>query len=339
MVKYKISKNELEHNLNELFLTYEEISEKYRINKNTLIYYGRQYGIVKLKMWEFLNNKHGDSIVNMYINGMSLQDIKEYYNLKSYEPVKNVLKANNIELRSRSESKKIRDIKYINSNGRMYEVNHHYFKDITNESAYWLGFIYTDGNVSKTRLTVGLQENDLNHLEKLAKSIGSDKTAYYNKSSNSYSLTINSPIVIKDLKDIGLHEDKSRSIEFPVAIPKEYMHDFIRGVIDGDGSIDMQYPTNSRGTRTKIAQVRLRIYSGSRMFIEKVNENIASTFGVGLKTINKANKSTYEITYSTNESIKIYKNLYYDGCICLDRKYADFTSYIKQRESDLSNRI
>lgn len=333
----KISKNELEYNLNNLFLTYDDVSKKYKINKNTLVRFGQQCGIVKLKLWEFLNNEYGDEMVNMYTNGMSLQDIKEYYDLKSYEPVKNVLKANDVNLRSRSESKKIRDNKYINSNGRQYNINHHYFKELNNETAYWLGFIYTDGNVTRTTLNIGLQKRDLGHLEKFTRSIESDKKIYYNASSNSYNLTINSPIMTNDLREIGLYENKSKTIKFPESISEEYLHDFIRGVIDGDGSIDMQYPTNKYRVKTKTAQIRVRIYSGSKDFIEILNEKMTTCFGVKLKKINKTNKSTYEIAYSTNESIKIYDKLYYNGCVCLDRKYESFKSFIEQRELDLSN--
>src|ERR1022692_4624832 len=77
----------------------------------------------------------------------------------------------NLQKRNLSRSNK--------QNSRKYQVNHNYFHTIdSEEKAYWLGFFYADGYVSrKTSPTIqkligcSLQESDCNHIEKLKHSL------------------------------------------------------------------------------------------------------------------------------------------------------------------------
>lgn len=65
---------------------------------------------------------------------------------------------------------------------RKHTINSAYFNDIkTEHQAYWLGFIWADGSISKTakrcsgynRLTISQKETERIHLEKLAKELNS----------------------------------------------------------------------------------------------------------------------------------------------------------------------
>lgn len=61
-------------------------------------------------------------------------------------------------------------------NSRKYQVDHGYFNTIdSEEKAYWLGFLYADGYVSKRakQKLVGcaLQKSDSPHLDKLKQSL------------------------------------------------------------------------------------------------------------------------------------------------------------------------
>lgn len=57
IVKIRISKEKLEYELNEMFLTYNEISEKYNLSNHIIRKHVKHYGIKRLKFWEFLNKK------------------------------------------------------------------------------------------------------------------------------------------------------------------------------------------------------------------------------------------------------------------------------------------
>ena len=69
-----------------------------------------------------------------------------------------------------------------------YYYNEDYFETIdSEEKAYWLGFLYADGYISKTtccsELGIELQKNDYNHLQKFNKSIKGNIEVKYRKSS------------------------------------------------------------------------------------------------------------------------------------------------------------
>ena len=51
------------------------------------------------------------------------------------------------------------------------------------------------------------------------------------------------------------------------------------------------------------------------------------------KKIRKVNKNVYEICYSTKESYILYDKLYYENCLCLDRKKNKFEDGIKLRNN------
>lgn len=52
-----------------------------------------------------------------------------------------------------------------------------------------------------------------------------------------YKIDFRDSEVINDLKQLGLHQRKTLTVEYPNNIPENYHKDFIRGVFDGDGCI------------------------------------------------------------------------------------------------------
>ena len=68
---------------------------------------------------------------------------------------------------------------------RKHTVNHHYFDQIdSEEKAYWLGFLWADGSISKTatrcsgknRLTLSQKIKEIKHLKKFADALHSDSS-------------------------------------------------------------------------------------------------------------------------------------------------------------------
>lgn len=110
-----------------------------------------------------LSNEQKLNIINMYKKGLSITQIGE--KLKIYHKlVSKVLKENNIERK--------------NNNKRTYKLNEHYFDKIdTPNKAYILGFFYADGcNImSKSTVTMSLEETDKEILEKIRLEIGSER--------------------------------------------------------------------------------------------------------------------------------------------------------------------
>lgn len=306
-----------------------------------------KFGFTRIPKIDLLDMEHGEEIVDLYVNkGLFLKDIANKYNVH-YDTIRIILKRHGIKLKNRSEIKRKLNEKEIK---RVYQLNENYFKNWSSNMAYILGFIAADGCIlnstfsdgkTKNLLRINLQATDAELLEKIKDELNYKGDLTYfkaklkDKEFDTVSLAINSKIIIEDLKKLGITERKSKTISMPPDIPEEYELDFIRGYFDGDGSIGGQYPTNSRGTKTKKLQIRFRIFSGSKTILEQFNK-IFVKHGLKSKSVNKHGKSLYEILYSTNESILIYDLLYKDkNAMFLKRKQQKFSELISKRLSQL----
>lgn len=117
-------------------------------------------------------------------------------------------------------------------------VNHSFFNKYSEESCYWAGFIAADGNINKqkTCLSIGLHKNDYNHLMNLKKIINSSKDIKINK--NACHFRVTSKQICNDLElNFNITPCKSKILTFANQIPKKYIKHYIRGLIDGDGSV------------------------------------------------------------------------------------------------------
>lgn len=133
--------------------------------------------------------------------------------------------------------------------------NSDYFKVINTETkAYILGYIVADGSIEKSvrkdrpsklvRLRFGCITEDDEILQLIQKEIAPDnKFRYYQpKNLNNKQVTIlqicDKELIydLRTLYNIQPRKTYKEDFEFP-NIPKEFERDFIRGFIDGDGSI------------------------------------------------------------------------------------------------------
>lgn len=121
---------------------------------------------------------------------------------------------------------------------RKYTRDSNYFSQIdSQEKAYWLGFLFADGNVSKKSSEVRLQihKNDISALEEFNKSICSNRPIRINKSDIA-TFAVADKKIKSDLINLGCTPEKSLTIKFP-NIPQEFCKSFILGFFDGDGCI------------------------------------------------------------------------------------------------------
>lgn len=171
--------------------------------------------------------------------------IKKYFELKN---LKKVAKSFGVSLRP---IKRILEKNKVELTNRRYNVNHEYFKVIDSEDkAYWLGFLYADGCVRKTKtgsqVALKLSIKDENHLLKFKNSINSEHRVLYHinktktkKGNDSFSenciIRINSNELVTDLINQGCHPKKTFTIDAP-NIEEKYIRHFLRGYYDGDGN-------------------------------------------------------------------------------------------------------
>lgn len=170
-------------------------------------------------------------IIDLYQNKkLSCGEIAKIKNFKNSANVYYILKKNGIKTRTKSESKK------------RLTLNEDYFSIIdTDEKAYFLGFIFSDGCITDKRLIISIAEEDSYLLDNFKQYLNYKGNLYKKdikkiNCKNQRSLEITSKKMIDYLKKYGLTPNKSLTIGFP-SIKYEFIWSFIRGLFDGDGSV------------------------------------------------------------------------------------------------------
>ena len=162
-------------------------------------------------------------IIDKYNDGKSARRLGFEYDVADVT-ITSLLKRQGIFIRNRSNAK------------RTNQIHEDIFDTITEESAYWIGFLLADGNVyhpprRSKQLNLGLAAKDWDHLEKFKKFVGSNKSLYYNK--NGVFLSIYSNRIVEKLSEYGIVPRKSKIAKIPESL-KNNRH-FWRGMVDGDG--------------------------------------------------------------------------------------------------------
>lgn len=134
-----------------------------------------------------------------------------------------------------------------------YTCDSNYFEKIdTSVKAYWLGFLYADGYITKARsgsnrkVGISLAKIDRNLLELFLISLKSNSVINEYKVSSGYKVgaeycrvIISDPKLASDLIKAGCVEQKTDVLKFPSEdiVPRYLQSHFIRGYFDGDGTI------------------------------------------------------------------------------------------------------
>lgn len=214
---------------------------------------------------------------------------------------------------------------------RKYSFNENYFEVIDNEhKAYWLGFIYADGyvNSQKSSFELRVQESDLEHLKKFIKSINGNmpiretNKVIKDKTYKGYSLQVNSIKFKNDLIKQGCFENKSLILKFPIEkqVPKELIHHFIRGYIDGDGCYVLRKNTYQGKKKTTISHSISVEIAGTQDFCEGYIKSLGLHKNK-IHPLHKVGDITKRVLYSGPYALKIINTIYNDATIYLDRKY------------------
>jgi hypothetical protein len=149
---------------------------------------------------------------------------------------------------------------------RFYLVNEGAFSRIgTEETAYWLGFLYADGSVWGSRyVALWLKEKDAGHVERFRRFLGSGHPIRFDLKRKAAGITVASKRLSDALVEQGCTPRKSLKLSFPVLLPELESH-FIRGYFDGDGSayLGSGAPTISFvGNMDFLAAIQARINAG-----------------------------------------------------------------------------
>lgn len=181
---------------------------------------------------------------------------------------------------------------------------------------YLVGLLTSDGCLSGDGRHVILTAKDEMFLEKVRLRLRISNPVTMTRGgvgSLCHRLQIGGVDFYRFLRSIGLTPRKSLTLG-SLRVPRIYFLDFLRGIIDGDGSIrSWIHPTNGG------SQWSLRIYSGSVNFLLWLKDEIDLILSSRGK-IHRNNKTEHVLKYGKMAAQDILKRCYYDGCLGLDRK-------------------
>lgn len=208
--------------------------------------------------------------------------------------------------------------------------------------AYVVGLLTTDGNLSSDGRHITMLSSDLQLLKTFClclnlskKSIRKRKQSGFGKNPRydykpSYRVQFSQVQLHHWLTKIGLFPNKTYKLE-KIDVPDNYFRDFLRGWLDGDGSV-FTY-TDFYNIKKKLKYVYERLYvkfsSASIKHInwlqKTINKHTGLKGSLSIKTPPKERKnrvSIGELRYSKKESIKLLNWIYYKPKLpCLKRKY------------------
>lgn len=271
-----------------------------------------------------------DNIINLYLNKKNT--------------IKELAQKYNVTTRTIHAIFKRKNIKCFNYRGKRSEgLNENFFEKIdSEEKAYFLGFIYADGHINSNTgyFQITLCKKDKEILEKFRNLLQLKCDLYYVKpdtriykgvlikNNGSYRINFRNKKITNDLKNLGLHNNKSFDITFP-DISEPFILPFIRGFFDGDGSI------------SKSKDYKL-YFLGPRVFLENINNYFIKNYNIGMNfyKINRFSKEMWLLQVGGNQKIFTIANIIYNNSnIYLSRKYNKFLELKKNKEEKQKKEI
>lgn len=250
-----------------------------------------------------------NKIIEAYLGGESSEKIAKWCGLGPHA-VCSIIKRNGYLIRSGEINK------------RKYNIKFDILDNIdTEEKAYFLGFMFADGNLRNTKRSfkIVLHSKDIDILHKFGKLLFDGPYPLY--TDREYPLfAVTSKRLGKRLDELGCVPNKCFICKFPNYLTPELERHFIRGMFDGDGCI---YRHNDRFL---IDFTGNSFICGSIIdIIKKIGINHITSY----KRWPDANNNC--VSFRINQRYEVYKFLNYiykDSTMYLDRKYNKYLEFI-----------
>ncbi len=218
---------------------------------------------------------------------------------------------------------------------RHFAFNENYFENIdTEDKAYFLGFIVADGCISDKTNSIKIIQKEQEILFKFKKFIEFDGNIFQSKSRNISIITVTSEKIKKDLFNLGITPNKTRTVKYP-SIPENLQSHFIRGVFDGDGCISIREDKRDGQKRGQF-----NICSGNQDFIIEFYNKISNYANLSNKNKIRNPKGTYYVVDwgGLSDLEKIHDFLYKDASVFLTRKKETFDKVVSITKEKLKYR-
>lgn len=265
--------------------------------------------------------KSCDDVVSLYAENKTYSEIAEELSIP-YKWVSKCLDYAGIPKRTSKDTKEARS-----------STNHEAFKVIDSESAYWLGWIITDGCISDNNVIyIGLKGSDYKIIEQIRDYLKPTTNIrvkeYFHKQSNKIisqvSFAVMSESIATNLRNQNVYPRKSCNERLPNFdwLNADFAPIFWRAVIEGDGCIRLG---------NKSPEISLvgseELLCGFKKFSEvicgvKPNKQLRSK--------KNGNPNFRTIAYTGDDCRKIVRKLWSAGTIFLERKKVIAEQIIQQ---------
>jgi hypothetical protein len=204
---------------------------------------------------------------------------------------------------------------------RKYDLKEDYFEKVdSEEKAYWLGFIVSDGYIGLKRgkpafLEVCLKISDLGHLEKLKNHLGYGGPIHITKKNGKTRsrLIVNSKKFVSHLINMGVENNKSLTCVPIYFDDPNLQKSFWRGMFDGDGTIFTIYPKD-RDYNLCLGLI------GTYEVCEAFGKYVRSVSSTKTKTIEKRIGCYRFLVASKKYAKEIHSHFYNGSQVYLERK-------------------
>lgn len=276
---------------------------------------------------QFVPEELQRQIIELYNQGYGLEAIAKKLNLPfSFDKVRSILQDNQITIRTLTEASEVRKMPDL----RKYSINDGY-NFASHNGAWILGFIAADGYLpigrgSQNRITITLARQDEEVLYLIAKELSYNGPIYQFESSNGYpcsSLSFTSQKIRQAIESYEIGNNKTFKLkQLPTNLNNEFMLDYIRGYIDGDGSI----------LEPKGKKINFSLVSANKEFLEDVAKYLNKHLGLKIPNIHWVERkhTIYDIRYYTKDSFILGHMLYDNNYLALPRKKNHYLQIVKK---------
>lgn len=266
-------------------------------------------------------NVSSSEIVAMYGHGLSCQEIAERIGV-TRKTVANRLQASGVDRIGRRRR-------------RVYRINDAAFSVITDEAAYWVGFLMADGCVvapyghtglTHAQISLQLHRDDEEHIAKWRQFLQTDYSVSYSERVGRRTghitpvagLSVRSRQIASDLAKYGVVPQKSITAQVHRL---EHSPHFWRGVVDGDGCL------------TYCSKCPALHVSGSIALMDQYVDFIHQRLGFVVTTgLRHRGRHKWATVYG-KRAVAIIRELYIPGAVALDRKAAIARQFMTHYEA------
>lgn len=268
---------------------------------------------------------HQDILIKDYLDLGNIEKVSKKHRIK-YENLSYAYKKWDVPIKS-----------FNNQYCRQNNVNDNFF-DIMNEIQYWLlGLMASDGSIINNKYITLSQSGKegyklILYINKLLANENEIRVAKTNNE-NSYSLYFSSPKILEVMKQYNIVSNKTLIYSMPY-IPEKFLKDFIRGYIDGDGSIGIY--DNGKGSIYLCVS-----FVGTKEFIEECQRLIPIKTNVRKHSLS----SVYEIRWYGQNAIDFcnwcfeFENLYKSYKYYIFKKFVENFNDKNTKYKDIKEKI